>query len=49
MPIDDVVISDDTDVSAQAEQAELADIVQEVLAQLPEQDRELLLRFYFYR
>lgn len=35
MPIDDVVISDDTDVSAQAEQAE--------------QDRELLLRFYFYR
>lgn len=38
MPIDDVVISDDTDVSAQAEQAEL-----------PEQDRELLLRFYFYR
>ena len=46
MPIDDVVISDDTDVSAQAEQA---DIVQEVLAQLPEQDRELLLRFYFYR
>lgn len=27
MPIDDVVISDDTDVSAQAEQAELAGIV----------------------
>ncbi len=49
MPIDDVVISDDTDVSAQAEQAELAGIVQEMLAQLPEQDRELLLRFYFYR
>ena len=47
MPIDDVVISDDTDVSAQAEQAELAGIVQEMLAQLPEQDRELLLRFYF--
>ena len=38
MPIDDVVISDDTDVSAQAEQAELAGIV-----------REMLLRFYFYR
>lgn len=49
MPIDDVVISDDTDVSAQAEQAELAGIVQEMLAQLSEQDRELLLRFYFYR
>lgn len=48
MPIDDVVISDDTDVSAQAEQAELAGIVQEMLAQLSEQDRELL-RFYFYR
>ena len=47
MPIDDVVISDDTDVSAQAEQAELAGIVREMLAQLPEQDRELLLRFYF--
>ncbi|MFQ9436556.1 MAG: sigma factor-like helix-turn-helix DNA-binding protein [Ruminococcus callidus] len=46
MPIDDVVISDDTDVSAQAEQA---GIVQEMLAQLSEQDRELLLRFYFYR
>ena len=43
------MISDDTDVSAQAEQAELAGIVQEMLAQLPEQDRELLLRFYFYR
>ena len=40
MPIDDVVISDDTDVSAQAEQAELAGIVQEMLAQLPERKRK---------
>ena len=40
MPIDDVVISDDTDVSAQAEQAELAGIVQEMLAQLPEQKKQ---------
>ena len=48
-PIDDVVVAADTDVSAQAEQAELAEIVREVMGLLPEQDREILMRYYFYR
>ena len=41
-PIDDVVVAADTDISAQAEQAELAEIVREVMGLLPEQDREIL-------
>lgn len=45
-PIDDVVVAADTDISAQAEQAE---IVREVMGLLPEQDREILMRYYFYR
>ena len=47
-PIDDVVIAADTDVSAQAEQTELAEILREVMGQLPERDQEILLRYYFY-
>lgn len=48
-PIDDVVVAADTDISAQAEQAELAEIVREVMGLFPEQDREILMRYYFYR
>lgn len=47
-PIDDVVIAADTDVSAQAEQTELAEILREVMGQLPERNQEILLRYYFY-
>ncbi len=47
-PIDDVVIAADADVSAQAELTELAEILREVMGQLPERDQEILLRYYFY-
>lgn len=47
-PLDDVVIADDTDVPAQTELAEMAEILQEMLDALPMQDRNILIRYYYY-
>ncbi|WP_298481704.1 RNA polymerase sigma factor [uncultured Ruminococcus sp.] len=47
-PLEDLIIADDTDISAQTEQAEMAEILQETLDELPAQDREILIRYYYY-
>lgn len=47
-PLEDLIIADDTDISAQTEQAEMAEILQETLDELSAQDREILIRYYYY-
>lgn len=47
-PLEDLVIADDTDISIQTEQAELSEILQETLDALSAQDREILIRYYYY-
>lgn len=47
--LEDVVIMDgSTDIPAQAERSELAELLQELLHQLSEQDREIFIRYYYY-
>lgn len=47
-PLEDMVVVDDTDISAETELAELGQILQELLELLPVKDREILIRYYFY-
>lgn len=47
-PMDDVILVDDMDVSVYAEQAELAEILQELLMQISAEDREMMIRYYYY-
>ncbi len=45
--IDDVVIVDNTDITAQAERNELSELLQDLLQMLSEQDREIFIRYYY--
>jgi RNA polymerase sigma-70 factor (ECF subfamily) len=48
VPIDELEIDDCSDVESATDQKLIAEEFNSVMAELPERDRELLLRFYFY-
>lgn len=46
--LEEVTLADSTDISATAEQAELAQLLTEMLETLSTQNRDILIRYYYY-
>lgn len=47
--IEDMVIASDDDVEAEAEQQELSELLMRLLCELAAKEKEIMLRFYYYR
>ncbi|MBQ8725052.1 MAG: sigma-70 family RNA polymerase sigma factor [Oscillospiraceae bacterium] len=47
--IEDVVIASDVNVEDEAEQQELSELLSKLLSELSDKEREIMLRFYYYR
>ena len=49
LDIDDLQLEDDFYVEGIAEANETADVLQQLISEIPEPDREILIRYYYYR
>ena len=49
LDIDDLPLEDDFYVEGIAEANETAEILQQLISEIPEPDREILIRYYYYR
>ncbi len=47
--IEDMVIASDEDVESEAEQQELSELLMKLLGELAQKEKEIMLRFYYYR
>lgn len=48
VPLDEIVLTSSSDIAAETEQKLLSETVRSVISGMPESDRDILLRFYFF-